>query len=126
MSELSWQGDITVCSDATQEELRPILRLLRVRLFRGNSPMEDLPFLARGIMLIGSASTFSQWATNFGARPSIWHPQFERNGGLGPSFQNLVLGEHERPARIEKTAFVAEVAAASAPLLRTQSEVRGA
>lgn len=118
VSELGWQGDVAVCSDATREELRPILQLPRVRLFRGGSAIEDLIFLSRGVVLIGSASTFSQWAAYLGGRPSIWHPQFERNGGLGPSFHELVLGEHETPAMIEKTTFFAEVAATSVRLNR--------
>ncbi len=72
-----------VSSDGNVNDLAPLLSLPDVRLFARGDALSDLLRLGDAVALIGSCSTFSQWGAFLGQIPSIWHPRFDRNGGLG-------------------------------------------
>jgi hypothetical protein len=96
-TQSGWTGEIGVCSDGTETELAEILRLPNVRLVRGKTALHDLMYLAASHLIIGSVSTFSQWAAYFSGSPSIWHPSFDRNGGLGGASTEVVMSESRPP-----------------------------
>jgi len=64
----------SVFSDGTAEELAPLLRMKRVQRVEYGSSIADILAMARSRLLIGSDSTFSQWASYLGQVPGIWHP----------------------------------------------------
>jgi hypothetical protein len=95
LSESNWHGEIGICSDASADDLTSILRLPNTKLIRGKTAMDELIYLSRSELLIGSISTFSQWAAYLSGNPSIWHPQFNRRGGLGNGSEELVTDGDE-------------------------------
>jgi hypothetical protein len=96
-AERIWDGEIGICSDADEDQLRPVLQLPNVRLVKGKNALEDLNYLAQSQLLIGSFSTFSQWAAYFSGGPSIWHPDYDRKGGLGNGSFEMTMSQ-DRPA----------------------------
>jgi hypothetical protein len=99
-AELNWTGEIGVCSDASEDQLRPVLQLRNVRLVRGRTAIEDLMYLAKSSLLVGSFSTFSQWAAYLSGRASIWHPEYDRKGGLGNGSFEMLMSQDLPPNRI--------------------------
>jgi hypothetical protein len=77
-----------VCSDGTEEELRPLLRLPGVQRVSYGSSVADLWALSRARVLITSGSTFSMWASYLGQAPTIWYP--------GKMLQRLRLENRQR------------------------------
>lgn len=92
--------EIGVCSDGTEQELAELFKLPHVRFVKGRNSLEDFLYLANSRLLVGSCSTFSQWAAYLSGRPSIWHPVFERSGGLGNGSMELEVGENKAPDRV--------------------------
>ena len=65
---------VNVFSDATDEELAPLLSLPHVRRAIDNSAIEDMLLMARHRVLVASGSTFSMWASFLGQVPTVWFP----------------------------------------------------
>jgi hypothetical protein len=70
-----------VFSDATDDELRPLLALPRVKRSLAASSIGDLLALTTAPLLIASGSTFSMWAAYLGRMPVIW-PKGQRRQRL--------------------------------------------
>jgi hypothetical protein len=66
---IGWEGPLVVCSDGTDQELAPILRLPDVTVQRGQNALTDLMTLAGGRVVIGSGSSFSSWGAWLGGAP---------------------------------------------------------
>jgi hypothetical protein len=83
---LSWYADIVkqlrsrtgsfvpvyIFSDGTDAELKDLLCLPGIRRIGFGSAIADMLALARGNVLVASASTFSMWASFFGRMPVVW------------------------------------------------------
>lgn len=63
--------EVRIFSDGHPHELEPLLKLGAV-FHQGTTDGEDLLMLASASVLIGSASTYSQWAAFLGNMPSVW------------------------------------------------------
>ena len=100
-SELNWTGEVGVCSDGSDADLRPVLEIPGVRLVRGRTALDDFMYLAESDLLVGSSSTFSQWAAYISDGPSIWYPRFDRKGGLGNGSVEMTISEDHPPDRAE-------------------------
>ena len=86
---LGGQVPVQVFSDSTPEALRALMDLGGVEACGGQTAAQDLLTLSRAGILIGSNSTFSQWARFMGAVPTVWFrasqsrwPHFRADGGL--------------------------------------------
>jgi hypothetical protein len=99
LADSSWRGEIGVCSDATEHELAPLLRMPNVRLVRGRTAQDDLIYLSKSLLMVGSLSTFSQWAAYLSGRPSIWHSGFNRKGGLCNGSFEMIVNQDAQPDR---------------------------
>ena len=74
---------VYVFSDGTDEELKPLLELENCeRIFCGNA-LNDILTIATASLLIGSGSTFSNWARYLGNMSAIYFP-----GQLREKFMN--------------------------------------
>ena len=80
---------VQVFSDAQAQALAPLMQLGGVETYAGRTAALDLLSLSRAGILIGSNSTFSQWARFMGAVPTVWFrasqsrwPHFRAEGGL--------------------------------------------
>ena len=78
------RAPVHVFSDGDDAELAPLLALENVQRAEFGSSIADMLALSRSRLLIGSGSTFSQWATYLGQVPTIWHP-----------------GKHEQPLLLD-------------------------
>jgi hypothetical protein len=72
-----------VFSDASEEELRPLLALPNVRRAFFGSAIADLLAMSTAPVLVASSSTFSMWAAYLGRMPTIW-PAGQRRQRLHP------------------------------------------
>jgi len=63
---------VTIFSDGSNEELRPLLALPNVRRAWFGSSLGDLLALSAANVMIASGSTFSMWAAYLGRMPVIW------------------------------------------------------
>jgi hypothetical protein len=63
-----------VFSDGLDDELAPLLRLPETSRYPSRSSLGDLFEMAQCAVLLGSASTFSMWASYLGQQPTLWHP----------------------------------------------------
>jgi hypothetical protein len=70
-----------VFSDASDEELRPLLGRPNVRRVFFGSSIADLLAMSTAAVLIASGSTFSMWASYLGRMPVIW-PEGQRRQRL--------------------------------------------
>lgn len=71
-----------VFSDGSTEELRVILEIADVDLFRGGTAISDMLALSKAKVLIASGSTFSMWAGFLGQIPAVWYPGQRRQALL--------------------------------------------
>lgn len=62
---------IRIFSDGKRSELEPLLNL-GATLYRSGSDITDLLVMSSASILVGSRSTYSQWAVFLGDMPSIW------------------------------------------------------
>ena len=62
---------IRIFSDGKKNELEPLLKL-GATLYRSGSDITDLLVMSSASILVGSRSTYSQWAVFLGDMPSIW------------------------------------------------------
>jgi hypothetical protein len=62
-------GPIVVCSDGTDDELRPLVGLPRVTRSRSTNALDDLHVLSQASLIVGSSSTFSAWGAVLGDVP---------------------------------------------------------
>lgn len=62
-------GSIVVCSDGTDDELRPLLALPGVSRSTSTNALNDLRVLSRASLIVGSSSTFSAWGAFLGDVP---------------------------------------------------------
>jgi hypothetical protein len=69
---------VEVFSDEAGEALHPLMSLPNVTFAARRSAAEDLRALSRSRVLIGSNSTFSQWARFLGQQPAIWYGNTDR------------------------------------------------
>ena len=69
---------LVVFSDGKVEDLAPLLQIDGVRLGREENDLAELLAMARARLLLGSHSTFSQWAAFLGNMPSIWRDRVVR------------------------------------------------
>ncbi len=60
---------IVVCSDGTDDELRPLLALPGVSRSASANALNDLHVLSRASLIVGSSSTFSAWGAFLGDVP---------------------------------------------------------
>jgi hypothetical protein len=105
---------VHVFSDGTDAELAELLALENCGRLSFGSSLADLLAMSRAHVLVGSASTFGQWAAYLGRMPAVWHrgqarqlyyekPEAEAECGMGggiPSrFLDLVCGETRGAAR---------------------------
>jgi hypothetical protein len=63
-----WQR-IVVCSDGTDDELKPLSSIPGVVINRDSNALEDLMTLAHARLVIGSGSTFSAWGAFLAGSP---------------------------------------------------------
>lgn len=63
---------ILIFSDGHDAELAPLTAIEGVRLMRGRNDIDELLAMASARLLVGSNSTFSQWAAFLGDMPTIW------------------------------------------------------
>jgi len=99
--QLGRETPALVFSDATDEQLRPLLALPHVRRVFFGSSIADLLAMATAPMLIASGSTFSMWAAYLGRMPVIW-PQDQRRQALhGADWQyEIELGYEPLPEQV--------------------------
>ncbi len=64
---------IVIFSDGRDEDLAPLFALGASRAPRADA-LSDLLAMASARLLVGSASTFSLWASYLGGMPTAWHP----------------------------------------------------
>jgi hypothetical protein len=62
-------GPIVVCSDGTEDELRPLLSVPGVTRSRSANALDDLHMLSHASLIVGSSSTFSAWGAFLGDVP---------------------------------------------------------
>jgi hypothetical protein len=63
-----------VFSDGDAAELKDLLAEPRTRMHAAVSAATDLLAMASASALVGSGSSFSQWASFLGQMPSVWYP----------------------------------------------------
>lgn len=63
---------IHICSDASESDLAELLAIPLTNVVRTGSDLLDMFMLAGGKILVGSLSTYSQWAAYLGGMPAIW------------------------------------------------------
>jgi hypothetical protein len=67
---------VRVFSDGSDDELRPLLSIPRVRRASFGTSIADLHALSTAHVFIASGgSTFSMWASYLGRMPVVWHPR---------------------------------------------------
>jgi hypothetical protein len=64
-----------VFSDGTEDELKALVSMPRVKRVDYGSGLGDMLGLSRSRLLIASGSTFSMWGSYLGQVPAIWHPK---------------------------------------------------
>jgi hypothetical protein len=68
------RSTVHVYSDASREDLGPLLKAIDGEVFSSGTAIGDLIELSRARVLIGSRSTFSMWAAFLGEGLSVWFP----------------------------------------------------
>jgi len=76
---INYDMPVNVFSDGKDDELKEILQLPNVKRCYYGSAISDMLALSKGVVLIASASTFSQWASYLGQIPTIWYPGVHRH-----------------------------------------------
>jgi hypothetical protein len=74
LTEALPESRVLVFSDGTDAELAPILTRPNVARFGFGSAIGDLLAMSTMRVFVGSASTFSKWASFLGRMPVIWYP----------------------------------------------------
>jgi hypothetical protein len=75
---LGFCAPVSVFSDGSDEEIRPLLAMPHVHRISFGSSIADLLALSTAKTLIASSSTFSMWAAFLGRMPVIWPPGMRR------------------------------------------------
>lgn len=71
----SWpSAKVVVCSDGTDDELRPLLMTGLVSRSSGDSALDDLRLMSNASLVIGSGSTFSAWGSFLGGVAMLLAP----------------------------------------------------
>src|SRR5205085_696868 len=78
---------VWVFSDASDDEIRPLLAITGVRRVFFGSAIADLLAMSTAKVLVASGSTFSMWAAFLGRMPVIWPPHNRRQKLHGSNWE---------------------------------------
>lgn len=99
--EINRNMPVYIFSDGTDKELRDLLALPNCSRISFGSSIADLLALSRANVLVGSASTFSMWASFLGRMPVIWYKGQMRHLYYDQPDAEAECGENEAiPPRI--------------------------
>lgn len=99
--KLGGKMPIYVFSDGSDRELAELLALPYCTRLSFGSAVADLIALSMANVLVGSASTFSMWASFLGRMPAIWYKGQMRNLYYDQPYAEVECGEGEEvPDRI--------------------------
>ncbi len=91
---------VWVFSDASDQEIEPLLAIQGVRRVFFGSAIADLLAMSTAKVLVASGSTFSMWAAFLGQMPVIWPPKNRRQRLHGSSWEYEVELDGPLPERV--------------------------
>ncbi len=99
-SVLAQSVPVWVFSDASDEEIRPLLAIQGVRRVFFGSAVADLHAMSTAKVLVASGSTFSMWAAFLGRMPVIWPPNNRRQQLHGANWEYEIELDGSLPDRV--------------------------